>query len=102
MMEGVPGPQDELAEIDLIEDEIDAMMAAGEQVEVVAPPGVAARSVFIVYVDELNLYGWRLLSASGQVLATSRSYPTKAAAIEAAKAVIRASTNAALIDRTAS
>jgi hypothetical protein len=37
MMEGVPGPQDELAEIDLSEDEIDAMMAAGEQVEVVAP-----------------------------------------------------------------
>jgi uncharacterized protein YegP (UPF0339 family) len=66
------------------------------------PPGAAARSVFIVYVDELNLYGWRLLSAAGQVLATSRSYSTKAAAIEAAKAVIRASTNAALIDRTAS
>jgi uncharacterized protein YegP (UPF0339 family) len=50
----------------------------------------------------LNLYGWRLLSGAGQVLATSRSYPTKAAAIEAAKAVIRASTNAVLVDRTAS
>ena len=31
-MEGVPGAQDELAEIDLTEDEIDTMMAAGEQV----------------------------------------------------------------------
>ena len=77
MMEGVGGPQDELAEIDLTESEIDAMMAAGERVAVVAPPGAARQSVFIVYVDELNLYGWRLLSASGEVLATSRSYPTK-------------------------
>jgi hypothetical protein len=58
--------------------------------------------VFIVCVDELNLYGWRLLTASGQVLATIRSYPTKTAAVEAARAVIRASTNAVLIDRTAS
>lgn len=37
MMDGVPGPQDELAEIDLTEDEIDMMMATGELVEVVAP-----------------------------------------------------------------
>lgn len=102
MMEGMPGPQDELAEIDLTEDEIDAMMAASEPVEIAAPPGGARRSVFVVYVDELNLYGWRLLSASGQVLATSRSYPTKAAALDAARAVIRASSDAALIDRTAS
>lgn len=35
--------------------------------------------MFIVYVEELNLYSWRLLSASGRVLATSRSYPTKGA-----------------------
>jgi hypothetical protein len=47
MMEGVPRPPDELAEIDLTEDEIDAMIAAGERVEVVAPPGAAARSVFM-------------------------------------------------------
>jgi uncharacterized protein YegP (UPF0339 family) len=102
MMEGVRSTEDELAEIDLTEDEVDSMMAAGERVEVVAPPGVDRRSVFIVYVDELNLYGWRLLSASGQVLANSRSYPTKVAALAAARAVIRASTDAALIDRTAS
>lgn len=69
---------------------------------VVAPLEAADRSVLIVYVDELDLYGWQPLSASGQVLAASRSYPTKAAAVEAARAVIRASTNVALIDRTAS
>ena len=102
MMEVVRGPEDELAEIDLTEDEIDSMMAAGERVEVVAPPGAARQSVFVVYVDELNRYGWRLFSASGEVLATSRSYPTKAAALDAARAVIRASTDAALVDRTAS
>ena len=45
MMKGMPGSQDELAEIDLTEDEIDAMMATGEQAAVVAPPGAAARSV---------------------------------------------------------
>ena len=94
--------EDELAEIDLTEDEIDSMMEAGEPAEVVPPPYAARRSVFVVYVDELNLYGWRLFSESGQVLVTSRSYPTRDAAVDAARAVIRASTDAALLDRTAS
>ena len=102
MMDVVRGPEDELAEVDLTEDEIDSMMATGERVNVVAPPGAPRRPSFIVYVDELNLYGWRLLSASGEVLATSRSYPTKAAALAAARAVARASTDATLVDRTAS
>lgn len=102
MMEVVRDPEDELAEIDLTEDEIDSMMAAGQQAEVTAPPGAAGRPAFVFYVDELDLYGWRLLTASGQVLVTSRSYPTKAAAVAAARAVIQASTDAALVDRTAS
>jgi hypothetical protein len=46
MIEAVRGPDDELAEIDLTEDEIDSMMAAGERVDVVAPPGAARQSVF--------------------------------------------------------
>lgn len=35
-------PVDEFTDIDLTEDEIDAMMAAGEPVELVAPPPVSA------------------------------------------------------------
>jgi len=43
MMEGVREPQDELTKIDLTEGELDAMLAVGEQVDVVAP-GAAHRS----------------------------------------------------------
>jgi uncharacterized protein YegP (UPF0339 family) len=101
-MKGVSSRDDELAEIDLTEDEIDAMMAAGEEVDVVPPPQRAAVPVVVLYVDEFNLYGWRLYSANGELLASSRLYPTKAAAAGAAEALIRASAHAALLDRTAS
>jgi uncharacterized protein YegP (UPF0339 family) len=100
-MKSVTGRDDELAEIDLTEDEIDAMMAAGEEAEVIPPPGVA-QPFIVLYVDEFNLYGWRLCSASGEVLASSRLYPTKAAATGAARAMIQASAHATLLDRTAS
>jgi len=39
MMEDVEHHDDDLAEIDLTEEEIDAMMAAGEPVEITGPPG---------------------------------------------------------------
>jgi uncharacterized protein YegP (UPF0339 family) len=100
MMEGVES-RDELADLELGEDEIDAMMAAGEPVDVVGPPDVDRRPRFEVYVDESRRYGWRLSSSDGEVLVSSAVYPTKAAALGAVEAVRRASVGAALIDRTA-
>lgn len=100
-MRAVDGRYDELAEFDLTEDELDAMMAAGEPVDVVGPPEVDRRSRFEVYRDGSRRYGWRLSAWDGEVLATSGAFTTKAAAVRAAKAVMRASAGAALVDRTA-
>jgi uncharacterized protein YegP (UPF0339 family) len=97
MMARVESRYDELAEFDLSEGEIDAMMAAGTPVEVVGPP---AR--FELFVDDAHRFGWRLSGADGQVLAASEVYPTKAAAVRAVEAVRRAGAAAALVDRTAS
>lgn len=47
VMEAVIDPEDELAEFGLTEDEVDSMMAAGEQVELTSPPGAAWRSAFV-------------------------------------------------------
>lgn len=93
--------RDDLAELDLGEADIDAMMAAGEPVDVVGPPDVDRRSRFEVYEDGFRRYGWRLSSQDGEVLASSAVFPTKAAALRAIEAVRRASLGAALIDRTA-
>ena len=99
MMGYVEDRDDELAEIDLTEDEIDSMMAAGEQVEAVGPPTAVRPLRFEVYREGARRYGWRLSSGAGEVLATSgRVYPTKQAALRAAGAVKRASADAALVD----
>ena len=71
---------DELAEVDLTEDEIDAMMAAAEPVEVVGPPSSPQTIRFEVLSYDSHRYIWRLSSPAGRILATSETYPTKRAA----------------------
>lgn len=100
-MRTVDGRHDELAEFDLTEDELDAMLAAGEQVDVAGPPGPDRRFRFEVHRDGPKRYGWRLATPDGEVLATGGVFATKAAAVRAAEAVMRASAHAALVDRTA-
>jgi len=102
MIEGVHR-DDELAEIDLTEDEIDAMMAAAKPVEVVGPAwsaGVAMR--FELLASDSGRYWWRLSLSDGRILATSEVYPTKQAALEAVGAIKRAVAGADLVDQTAS
>ena len=100
-MRTVDSRDDELAEFDLTDDEFDAMMAAGEPVEVAGPPDVDRRPRFEILRLGARRYGWRLASSEGEVLATSDAFPTKAAARRAAEAVMAASIGAALVDRTA-
>jgi len=70
MMGSVEHRDEELAEIDLTEDEIDAMMAAGEPVDIVGQAGRAQTVRFELFSDARRRYGWRLASSSGEVLAT--------------------------------
>jgi uncharacterized protein YegP (UPF0339 family) len=93
---------DELGEIDLTEDEIDAMMAVAEPVELVGPPRSAGTMRFELLASSANRYWWRLSLGEGRVLATSEVYPTKQAALEAVGAVRRAVAGADLVDQTAS
>lgn len=99
-MSVVEGRYDELSEFDLTEQEIDAMWAEGEPVEVVGPP-VDRRARFEVVRDGDRRYGWRLSDPDGEVLAHGEPFPTKAAAVRAAEAVMKASLTASLVDRTA-
>jgi hypothetical protein len=70
MMESMQ--QDELAEIDVTEHEVDAMLAEGEPVEVTGPPAGAARRVrFELVHGDLHTFGWRLVNADGEILAIS-------------------------------
>lgn len=102
MMDAVTHQDSELAEIDLTEDEIDAMMAAGEPVEVGPPPGQWRPLQFEVYrKGPRSGYGWRAISDEGQVLATSHLYATKTQAIQAARELMRAAPHAALVDHVA-
>ena len=97
----VEGRYDELAEFDLTEEEFDEMLAAGEPVEAVGPPDIDRRARFEVVRDGARRYGWRLSTPDGEVLARSETFSSKAAAVRAAEAVMRASLGAALVDRTA-
>jgi uncharacterized protein YegP (UPF0339 family) len=64
--------KDELAEFDVTEAEFDAMLAEGEPVEVVGPPGDAFRRLhFELIHGETRSYWWRLVAPSGEILATS-------------------------------
>ena len=93
---------DELAEIDLTEDEVDAMMAAGEPVDVIGPPSSRRRVTFEIVAETARRgYRWRITSTEGRVLATSSVHPTKKQAIVEARAVVRASVDADVVDGTA-
>lgn len=101
IMSVMHGGYDELSEFDLTEDEIDAMMAAGEPVEVVGPPDIDRRARFEVVLEEDRRYTWRLSTPDGEVLAKSQMFTTKAAAVGAAEVAMKMSLGAALVDRTA-
>jgi uncharacterized protein YegP (UPF0339 family) len=62
---------DELAEIDLTEDEIDAMMADGDPVEVSGPFDPVRRVRFELVGGGANAYRWRIVAANGEILAIS-------------------------------
>jgi uncharacterized protein YegP (UPF0339 family) len=101
MMGSVERREEELAEIDLTEDEIDAMMAAGETVDVVGPAGRAQTVRFELFSDARRRYGWRLVSSTGEVLATGgQFFGTKNEALRAVDAIMRSAAHAALIDKT--
>lgn len=66
------GMQEELAEFDVTEAEFDAMLAEGEPVEVTGPASEALRQLHFELVQrEPRTYWWRLVAASGEILATS-------------------------------
>jgi uncharacterized protein YegP (UPF0339 family) len=102
MMDYVENHDDELAEIDLTEDEIDAMMAAAEPAEIVGPPPSFQGIHFELITLGARRYSWRLSSSSGEVLATGGVYATKQAALRAVGAIKRATADAVLVDQTAS
>jgi uncharacterized protein YegP (UPF0339 family) len=92
---------DDLAEIDLTEEEIDAMMVAGQPVDVVGPPDPGHRPRLELYVDSSRRYGWRLTSSVGEVLVTSGTvFTSKKEARRAADLVMRAAAYAELVDQT--
>jgi len=68
MMEGM---EDELAEFDITEAEFDAMLAEGQPVEATGPSDAFRRLHFELVRGELSTYWWRLVAASGEILATS-------------------------------
>jgi uncharacterized protein YegP (UPF0339 family) len=65
--------RDELAELDLTEDEIDAMMAEGEPVESTGPFDPVRRVRFELIAGNQHSYRWRLVAANGEILATSNT-----------------------------
>ncbi len=54
-------PEDEnLAEIDLTEDEVDAMMAAGQPMDLVGPPVARDTVRFELFRDSTGRFCWQL------------------------------------------
>ena len=97
MMGSVEERGDDLAEIDLTEEQIDAMMATGEPVEVIGPPSGRHVVRFELYAQGPRQYFWRLVRDSGEILATSEVYVSKTEARRAVDEIMRAR----LVDRTA-
>jgi uncharacterized protein YegP (UPF0339 family) len=92
-------PQDELAEIDVTEDEFDAMMAESEPVEVTGPFDPARRVRFELISGNLHNYRWRLVAADGEILAISAaSYRSLEDARRALSALTVAMQNAPIVD----
>ncbi len=90
---------DELAEINTTEDEIDAMIAEGEPVEVTGPYDPARRVQFELIEGSLHTYRWRLIAANGEILATSTNiYRSHDDAYHAVTTLATALQNAPIID----
>jgi uncharacterized protein YegP (UPF0339 family) len=97
MMGGMQG--DELAEIDLTEDEIDAMMAGGEPVEITGPFEPVQRVHFELVATAGRAYRWRIVAANGEILATSAAaYRSPADARTAASALTAALREAPVVE----
>jgi len=62
---------DELAEVDLTEDDLDAMLTDGEPVEIIGPPEAAPQVHYELVRVASSAYRWRLVSQDGEILATS-------------------------------
>jgi uncharacterized protein YegP (UPF0339 family) len=91
--------QDELAEFDLTEDEIDAMLAEGEPVEVTGPFDPLRRVRIELVATSSQAYRWRIVAANGEILATSAAaYSGPADARKAASAVTAALRDAPIVD----
>jgi len=63
--------QDQLDEFDVAEDDFDAMLADSEPVEIIGPPEHVREVRFELISGSLRSYRWRLVAASGEILATS-------------------------------
>ncbi|MGF1662799.1 MAG: YegP family protein [Kineosporiaceae bacterium] len=90
---------DELTEVDLSEEDIDAMAAAGEPVEVTGPPDHSHGVHFELVVDRDAAHRWRLVTEDGEILATSSATYSSRDAVRRALAFLTASLpSAAVID----
>ncbi|MGF1647853.1 MAG: YegP family protein [Kineosporiaceae bacterium] len=91
---------DELAEIDLSEEDIDGMAASGEPVEVTGPPGTSRMVHFELVVDPLGAHRWRLVTEDGEILATSSvTYHSRDAVRRALTLLAPVLPRAAILDR---
>lgn len=62
---------DELAEFDVTEDAFDAMLADSDPVRLVGPSDQFPQVRFELVSGSLRTYRWQLVSANGEILATS-------------------------------
>ncbi len=101
MMRHVRHQDETLAEIDLTEDGIDAMMAAGQPVDLGGPPAARNAVRFELFRDSAGQFWWQLTSSTDKIVATSDTiYVTKEDAARAIYAFMSAAAHAALVDRT--
>ena len=90
---------DELAEVDLSEAEIDAMIDEGEPVEVERPFDPVRRVKFELIGSRHRTYRWRLVAANGEVLANSaNTYRSHDDAYRAVSALSSAVKDASIVD----
>lgn len=93
--------RDELAEFDVTGDEFDAMLADSEPAEVTGPLEAAHKIHFELVRGRLRTYGWRVVAANGEILATSATtYSSRSAARRAVSAIAVALRDAPIIEPT--
>ncbi|MDQ7910285.1 hypothetical protein RB614_37910 [Phytohabitans sp. ZYX-F-186] len=91
--------QDELAEIDVTEDEFDAMMAASEPVEVTGPADSARNVRFEVISGASHTYRWRVVAPDGEILAVSaNAYRSRGDVHRALSLLVTAMQHAPVVD----